>query len=71
MSYSSSARQKIAKRIEKLTKEKALSEDQLLHLQFIFSRDDSVKILADRTRRLFRIDKLLICFNQKKTKHKR
>jgi|JI10StandDraft_1071094.scaffolds.fasta_scaffold22723_1 hypothetical protein len=55
--YSSSARQKIAMRIEKLTKQKALSEDQLLHLQFIFSRDDSVKILADRTRRLFRIDK--------------
>lgn len=54
---SSVNRHKIVTRVEKLIKDKALTEDQLLHLLYIFSREDKVKITANQTRRLFRLEK--------------
>jgi hypothetical protein len=50
-------RQKVSSRIERLLKSKALNDDQLLHLLFIFSREEDVKITRNQARRLLRLEK--------------
>lgn len=53
----SAIQQKVASRIEKLLREKRLNENQLLHLLYIFSREEKVKITRSQNCRLLRIER--------------
>ena len=57
MSSLVASQQKVASRIEKLVREKRLSEDQLLHLLYIFSREEKVKITRSQNCRLLRLER--------------
>jgi hypothetical protein len=49
--------QKVAKRIEKLLREKRMNDNQLLHLLYIFSREEKVKITRSHHCRLLRVER--------------
>lgn len=53
----SATQQRVASRIEKLLREKRLNENQLLHLLYIFSREEKVKITRSQNCRLLRIER--------------
>ena len=50
-------RQRLAKHIDGLVRQKRISKDQLLHLMWIFSQEENVKITRNMTRRLLRLEK--------------
>lgn len=52
-----SVRRGIAKDINDLVRQRQITEDQLLHLMWIFSQEENVKITRNMTRRLLRLEK--------------
>jgi hypothetical protein len=50
-------RKRIAKQIDGLIRQRRISEDQLLHLMWLFSQEENVKITRNMTRRLLRLEK--------------
>ncbi len=50
-------RKHVAEQIESLIRQKKLGETQLLHLMWIFSHEDNIKITRNENRRLLRLEK--------------
>ena len=50
-------RKRIANQIDGLIRQKRISEEQLLHLMWLFSQEENVKITRNMTRRLLRLEK--------------
>jgi len=56
-SMSRNDRKRIANQIDGLIRQKRISEDQLLHLMWLFAQEENVKITRNMSRRLLRLEK--------------